>query len=215
MRQTYPSHGPTAYCCPTTFFYTTWGLFSAFPTAKSKAKQKQTRGVGSAVVGGYVVWFCPTGTIPRTEETRLRQPRAGLTNQPTSDPTEHTKELAHMQPAAHSHGASLSESRVPAQLITIVVPGRAVANAMMQSCLVRPPRSLFRPVWCLCVCVSPTHSFRGQPPTPHDNLGHALPIPEEGELGRWPDEVGDPVLGDKAAHPRKRRHLLDGRGTRL
>lgn len=37
-----------------------------------------------------------------------------------------------MQPAAHSHGASLSESRVPAQLITIVVPGRAVANAMMQ-----------------------------------------------------------------------------------
>ena len=58
---------------------------------QSKVKQKQTRGVGSAVVGGYVVWFCPTGTIPQTEETRLRQPRAGLTNQPTSDPTDTPK----------------------------------------------------------------------------------------------------------------------------
>lgn len=72
-----------------------------------------------------------------------------------------------MQLAAHSHGASLSESRVPAQLITIVVPGRAVANAMMQRLGFISPH----------VCVSVRVSFLTQPfsGSPHDNPGQRPP----------------------------------------
>ena len=70
----------------------------------------------------------------RQDETS--QAAKGRADQPTR-PTDWP-----MQPTSHAHGASLSESRVPAQLITIVVPGRAVANAMMQVVVISPPRPL-------------------------------------------------------------------------
>lgn len=80
-----------------------------------------------------------------------------------------------MQPAAHSHGASLSESRVPAQLITIVVPGRAVANAMMQRLgFISPQRLCVRP--CVPSCPNP---FRAHLMTIRANVPPPIP---EGEM---------------------------------
>lgn len=116
-----------------------------------------------------------------------------------------------MQPAAHSHGASLSESRVPAQLITIVVPGRAVANAMMQRLgFISPQRLCVRP--CVPSCPNP---FRAHLMTIRANVPPPIP---EGEMrarergrgvGVRPDEV---VLGIFWPPTRSRRCLsLDGR----
>jgi hypothetical protein len=111
MRQTYISHGPSFFLL-TTYFYV--GVMSP---AKARPKARPN----TAGAGGRVDSVNRRG--------RTWQPRAGLTNQAVPDPTR--------EPAALSHWASLSESRVPAQLITIVdcrlsYPGGRSPNAMLQ-----------------------------------------------------------------------------------
>ena len=92
MRQTYPSHGPAADCCPTTFFPSAWGFVFRSSHRQSKgAKQKQTRGeegrVGcSGRVRGVVLshWHDAYCDRKKGLKDQTRQPRAGLTNQPTN-----------------------------------------------------------------------------------------------------------------------------------